>query len=236
MNPELRAWAVIPAAGSGSRLQADRPKQYLPLLGRAVIARTVDLFLQDQRFAGVVIALSANDPYFAQAGLDPSPRLRTTIGGDTRQRSVLAALRALPAMASDWVFVHDAARPCLTSHDLNSLFATLGDDVAGALLGAPVADTLKRVEAQQVKQTVDRQSLWRAFTPQVGRYGDLLNALSNAESAGLSFTDDVSALEHGGHRVVMVRGRDDNLKITQGQDMVLAEQILLLQQQQGLRQ
>ncbi len=233
---DIRAWVVIPAAGSGSRLNADRPKQYLSLLGRSVLARTVDLFLNDSRFAGVVIALAADDPYFSAAGLSPSLRLRTVVGGDTRQRSVLAALQAIPGDVEDWVFVHDAARPCLTRVDLDALFVALATEPCGAILGAPVADTLKRVEHDKIVATVDRSALWRALTPQVARLGLLKSALHNAETQARSFTDDAAALENDGLSLRMVRGRDDNLKITQGQDMLIAEQILLAQQQQGLRQ
>lgn len=232
---DARAWAVIPAAGSGTRLRSDRPKQYLPLLGRSVLARTVELFTGDSRFAGVVIALAENDRYFDAAGLAPSARWRTVKGGDTRQRSVLAAITGLPAHDNDWVFVHDAARPCLTCSDIDALFTVLAHESVGAMLGAPVSDTLKRVEQEQVVATVDRRALWRALTPQVARFSLIRRALEQAEQNGVALTDDAAAIEQLGLSLRMVRGRDDNLKITQGQDLFIAEQILLAQTQQGLR-
>lgn len=232
-----RAWAVIPAAGSGSRLGADRPKQYLDLLGQSVLWHTVQQFLSDPRFAGVMLTLAPSDPFFPASDVAALPVL-TCAGGASRQASVLAAVEALAtrADAQDWLFVHDAARPLLLRSDLDALFAVLANEPVGALLGAPVADTLKRRGHDgHVQETVARDGLWRALTPQVFRYGILRSALMRAEQAGISHTDDTAAVEQLGHFAALVRGRDDNLKITQGQDLLLAEQILRFQREQGLR-
>jgi 2-C-methyl-D-erythritol 4-phosphate cytidylyltransferase len=245
-------WAVIPAAGSGSRLGADRPKQYLNVLGQTVLWHTVQQFLADSRFAGVMLALSADDSYFPQSDVATLP-LHTCIGGATRQASVYAALQALarplPAhqiqsqqaqlqqlQPDDWIFVHDAARPLLLRTDLDALHVVLANEPVGALLGAPVADTLKRRAADgHVQETVSRDGLWRALTPQVFRYRILREALQRAEQCGTTHTDDTAAVEQLGLFAALVRGRDDNLKITQGQDVLIAEQILRSQREQGLR-
>jgi len=230
-------WVVIPAAGSGSRLGSERPKQYLDLLGQTVLWHSLQAFLSDNRFAGVMLALAADDRHFAGSDVAGLP-VRTCTGGATRQASVFAALNALSdrAQPQDWVFVHDAARPLLLGSDLDALFATLANEPVGALLGAPVADTLKRrAPGGHVQETVSREGLWRALTPQVLRYGILHAALAEAERAGVVHTDDAAAVEHSGQLVALVRGRDDNLKITQGQDVLIAEQILRHQREQGWR-
>lgn len=232
-----RAWVVIPAAGSGSRLGADRPKQYLDLVGQSVLWHTVQQFLCDPRFAGVMLALPPNDAFFPHSDVAALSVL-TCVGGASRQASVLAAVEALAtrAEAHDWIFVHDAARPLLLRSDLDALFAVLANEPVGALLGAPVADTLKRRGADgHVQETVAREGLWRALTPQVFRYSILRAALAQAEQAGITHTDDTAAVEQLGHFAALVRGRDDNLKITQGQDLLIADQILRFQREQGLR-
>lgn len=231
------AWAIIPAAGSGSRLGAERPKQYLELLGQSVLWHAVYPFHTDSRFAGIVLALAADDGDFPQSDVARLP-VQTCIGGASRQASVLAALMALADRAGpdDWVFVHDAARPLLLRRDLDTLFTALQQEPVGALLGAPVADTLKRRAADgRVAATVPRDDLWRALTPQVFRYRILREALQRAEHLGLQHTDDTAAVEQLGLFAALVRGRDDNLKITQGQDLRIAEQILRGQFEQGLR-
>ncbi len=235
----MRAHVVIPAAGSGSRLAADRPKQYLMLLGRSVLAQTLSAFT-DPRFLSLTLALAADDDWYSLSDLATleEPRLRRVTGGASRQQSVLNALHSLQgqALESDWIFVHDAARPCLLASDLGALFAALDAGAAGALLAAPVADTLKQAGADGcVAATVPREGLWRALTPQVFRYGALRTALTAAEAAGITYTDDTAAMEQQGVLARLVRGRDDNLKITQGQDLLIAEQILRTQIAQGLR-
>ncbi|QGX38815.1 2-C-methyl-D-erythritol 4-phosphate cytidylyltransferase [Permianibacter aggregans] len=237
----MRCWAIIPAAGSGSRLGADRPKQYLSLHGATVLFHTLSFFLADSRFSQVLVALAADDQLFRHSDAAALP-VQTVVGGDTRHASVLAALRALQGRAEDhdWVFVHDAARPLLLASDLQQLFTTLKDaeteNFAGAILAVPVADTLKRVANDgTIEATVDRQGLWRAMTPQVFRFQALLTALISSESRAIAVTDEASAMEAAGHTVRIVRGRDDNIKITQGQDLMIAEQIFAWQRQQGWR-
>lgn len=140
-----KLWAVIPAAGFGRRMGSDIPKQYLPLSGRTVIEWTLSRFLDNSSIAGVVVAISDDDPYWQDLGLN-HPKLVTAKGGSERSDSVLSALHKLDSMASpdDWVLVHDAARPCLTEADLEQLIGELRDHPVGGVLGTPMSDTVKK--------------------------------------------------------------------------------------------
>jgi 2-C-methyl-D-erythritol 4-phosphate cytidylyltransferase len=218
-------WAVIPAAGVGKRMQADRPKQYLELHGRTVLAHTLSRFLVHPRIEGVVVALGEGDPYWPGLGIS-HPKLRTAPGGAERCHSVLNALRVLRGQAAkdDWVLVHDAARPCLRREDIDHLIGTLHDHPVGGLLGLPVADTMKRTAADDtVIETVPREHLWRALTPQMFRFAELHQALDGALGNNRLVTDEASAMELAGKAPKMVEGHGDNIKITRPQDLVLAE-------------
>lgn len=220
-----RFWVVIPAAGSGRRMGADIPKQYLPLKGRTVIEWTLLRFLDHPEIAGVVVAITDGDPYWQALDLK-HPKLITTTGGSERSDSVLNALHRLQQMASDndWVLVHDAARPCLTTEDLERLMVELVEHPVGGVLGCPMSDTVKRTDAaNEVIETPDRSRLWRAFTPQMFRLKPLTEALSDAAREGKTVTDDASAMELAGFRPKMVMGRADNIKITRPGDLQLAE-------------
>jgi 2-C-methyl-D-erythritol 4-phosphate cytidylyltransferase len=226
MKPEPKFWAVIPAAGVGSRMQADRPKQYLPLDGRTVIEQTLDIFLRHPRIAGVVVAVSHDDAYFPSLCPVTDKPLQVVDGGTERCHSVLNALRGLGALAhpADWVLVHDAARPCLSDDDLERLIETLRDDPVGGILATPVRDTKKRATPDgRIAATVDRADLWRAFTPQMFRLATLTSALEKALEDGFMVTDEASALEHAGHAPRLVEGSAENIKITRPEDLRLAE-------------
>lgn len=230
-------WVIVPAAGTGSRLKADKPKQYLPLAGASVLFHSLALFCKDTRFSSVVVALSPDDHFFAKSDAASLP-VHIAQGGATRHASVLSSLRFIAdnAKADDFVWVHDAARPLLTRQDLQQLSTALTENSHGAILATPVADTLKKVSASgAVQQTIDRQNVWRALTPQVFRFKLLLDALEKAEQDGFVVTDEASAVERMGISFHVVSGRDDNLKITQGQDLIIAEQLFAWQKQQGLR-
>jgi len=226
MSTSPAFWAVIPAAGVGRRMGADRPKQYLPLAGRTVLESTLNIFLGHPRITGVVVAIGAEDPWFKTLTLDTGKPIRVVEGGEERCHSVLNALRDLKGVAAndDWVLVHDAARPCLSHADLDRLIATLVTDPVGGLLATPVSDTLKRADPSgRVAETVDRNGLWRAFTPQMFRLGLLAEALESALAAGALVTDDASAMELAGHAPRLVDGSPANLKITSPADLALAE-------------
>lgn len=228
-------WAVVPAAGVGKRMGGSTPKQYLPLLGKTILERTLDRLLESANIVGVVVAISAGDEYWPEiAPRYVGAQLHVAQGGQERCHSVLNALVFLTQFADseDWVLVHDAARPCLSAADLTKLMSVLSADDVGGILGVPVADTLKRVEAgKDIVATVDRNQLWRALTPQMFRLSTLRNALEQALAAGVLVTDEASAIEWIGLRPQIVEGSPENIKITLPQDLWLAE--CYIQHQQG---
>lgn len=220
----------MPAAGSGSRMGSTIPKQYLPLLGRPVIAHSLAPFREHPRISGIVVVLAADDGHWKALGMDRLAKVRVTVGGAERCHSVLAALRGLLECAhpEDWVLVHDAARPCLRRADIDRLIAEGTGHPIGALLALPVRDTMKRADAQrEVTETVPRTGLWHALTPQMFRLGMLFEALSEAIASGRLVTDEAEALERAGHRPLLVEGHPDNLKITRPEDLALAQAVLL---------
>nr|WP_286948383.1 2-C-methyl-D-erythritol 4-phosphate cytidylyltransferase [Pseudomonas sp. UBA6718] len=216
-------WVVIPAAGIGSRMRADRPKQYLQLAGRTILEHTLDCFLDHPRLKGLVLSLAADDPFWPALPCATDPRIQRVEGGAERADSVLAGLLRLVelgAQEGDWVLVHDAARPNLARSDLDRLLAELADDPVGGLLAVPARDTLKRIGADgRVAETVDRSLIWQAYTPQMFRFAALHRALADALVAGVSVTDEASALEWAGQAPKLVEGRADNLKITRPEDL-----------------
>lgn len=216
-------WVVIPAAGVGSRMGADRPKQYLLLGERSIIEHTLDCFLNHPALAGVVVCIAAEDPYWPSLPCASDARIERASGGQERCDSVLNGLQRLGELGAadnDWVLVHDAARPNLARGDLDKLLAELACDSVGGLLAVPARDTLKRVGADgRVVETVDRSVIWQAFTPQMFRLGMLREALEAALIAGVQVTDEASALEWAGHSPRVVEGRADNLKVTRPEDL-----------------
>jgi len=217
-------WGVVPAAGVGARMGADRPKQYLELRGKTVIEHTLERLLAAELFAGIAVAVSPEDPYWPELPIARHPRVHTARGGRERAESVKNGLEFLAGLArhDDWVLVHDAARPCIHADDIRKLAETLRDDPVGGILAQPVHDTLKRVEGGTISETVDRQQIWRALTPQMFRVGTLHQALEDAAARGLVVTDEASALELQGQRPRIVEGRPDNIKITRPEDLALA--------------
>lgn len=222
-------WVVIPAAGSARRMGGAIPKQYLPLARSTVIEHSIAPFLTRPNCSGVVVVLAAGDQRWGQLAVSKHPKILVTTGGAERADSVRAGLDALAprAAASDWVLVHDAARPCLTSTDLSALLEQLLDDEVGGLLAAPLVDTLKRADERgRVRATVDRAGLWRALTPQMFRLDVLRRALDAARERGSSGTDDAQAVEALGLEPKLVAGSGDNIKITLADDLERAERIL----------
>ena len=209
-------WLVIPAAGVGARMAADRPKQYLQVAGRCILEHSLDCFLDHPGLLGAVVCLAADDPYWAQLAVAGDPRVRRATGGRERADSVLAG----GAGADDWVLVHDAARPNLARAGLDRLLNTLAGDPVGGLLAVPARDTLKRAGADgRVVETIDRAPIWQAYTPQMFRLAALRRALSDALAAGAAITDEASALEWAGQAPRLVEGRADNLKVTRPEDL-----------------
>ena len=224
MTHSLKFWAVVPAAGVGKRMNADRPKQYLPLLDKTVIEHTLIRLLNSGVFTAVAVAISEEDPYWPELDIASHEKVITAAGGKERADSVLSALKAIRTLASDndWVLVHDAARPCITATDIRHLINTLKNDEVGGILALSSHDTLKNVQADCIVGTLDRRHIWRALTPQMFRYGLLKNALEAAEG-NPAITDEASALELIGLQPKIVEGRSDNIKITRPEDLALAQ-------------
>lgn len=234
MNAPIRYWLVVPAAGEGRRFGSDLPKQFAPLRDLTVLEAALAPFLEDMRCAGIVLVLSS-------ARLAGRPPLRAmpnhlvrVAGGAERADSVLAGLEALAAGAlgqtvagEEWVLVHDAARPCLSRRDLKRLLAEGASSAEGALLAAPIADTIKQEGAGQRSATsVPRSQLWRALTPQMFRLGPLTLALRAARTAGRLPTDEAEALEWLGMRPLLVAAQDSNIKVTTAEDLKIAQAVL----------
>jgi len=225
-----RHWAVIPAAGSGVRMGSSIPKQYLSLAGRTVIEHVLELFMHHPRIAGITVAVAADDPYWQRyMPRSQAKPVHAATGGEHRAHSLLNALMTLQDELEDddWVLVHDAVRPCLHSHDLDMLLTELDNDPVGGILGTPLADTVKRVNAdQRVVETPSRADLWRAYTPQMFRYRMLKEALESCIREGFTPSDEATAMEHRHHEVRVLEGRSDNIKITRPDDIAFAETIL----------
>ncbi len=226
-------WCVVPAAGVGKRFGAAVPKQYLPLLNQTVCEHTLQRLLLLPEINRIVVCLSSEDTQFHQLEISRNARITTAPGGAERCHSVLNGLTSLQAEADDhdWVLVHDVARPCVRLADIRKLLREVENTNAiGGILANPVRDTMKRSNSQnQIIETVCRNQLWHALTPQLFRLGQLRNALQSALDENALVTDEASALERAGHQPLLVEGHPDNIKITHPQDLPLAA--LFLQQQ-----
>ncbi|MFC0322190.1 2-C-methyl-D-erythritol 4-phosphate cytidylyltransferase [Gallibacterium melopsittaci] len=223
--------AIVPAAGIGSRMQADRPKQYLSLLGKTILQHTLEKLLSYPIFEKIIVAIAKDDPYLLHFPLKNHKKIQWVIGGETRDQSVLNALNEIDDN-DVWVMVHDAARPCITSQDLDKLLAIT--DPQGAILAKPVVDTIKKsyVTTSEIEKTEDRSLLWHALTPQFFPAVALKQALIQAKNQGFTVTDEASAFELIGKHPLLVAGRSDNIKITRPEDLALAEFYLLQQQKE----
>jgi len=233
MKNEPAFWAVVPAAGTGSRMGASTPKQFLALGQHTVLEHSLESLWRAIDLDGLVLVSQGHPALVPIIERYSGHKLIRAEGGRERCHSVLNGLAALSesAQTNDWVLVHDAARPCVRQQDLRLLVDTLADHPVGGLLGTPVHDTMKKTDARGVVvATVERNALWHACTPQMFRYGLLQAALVKAIEDGYEVTDEASAMEHAGHRPLMVKGHADNIKITRPEDLPLAEYYL---QQQG---
>ncbi len=227
----MTIWAIVPAAGVGSRMAAGNPhnlpKQYRPLGEKTVLSHTLGKLLAVPDVVSVTVAIGAEDGYWQSIPESTHSRVHTVIGGTERMFSVLNALQALKAERDDWVLVHDAVRPCVLVSDIERLIAHLKDHPVGGLLGCAVDNTIKQIGAQgEVVKTVDRDSLCNALTPQMFRFGVLQAALQRASELGLPVTDEASAVELAGLQPQLVLGDKSNIKITHEGDLALAELLL----------
>ena len=231
----MTLWCVVPAAGRGLRVGGDLPKQYLPLSGRTVMQCTLDRLCLLPAEA-VIVPVAADDDRARRLDYRDASLLRFVTGGAERADSVLAGLEAIAhqASADDWVLVHDVARPCVRIEDIELLLATIATHPVGGLLGNRVRDTMKRGRGDEVAETVPRDNLWHALTPQVFRFGLLRRALLEARGKGLAVTDEAQAVELLGEKPLLVEGARDNLKITWPEDLQMAEAFLKLQAESAL--
>ncbi|CNH23013.1 2-C-methyl-D-erythritol 4-phosphate cytidylyltransferase [Yersinia massiliensis] len=215
--------AVLPAAGIGSRMQADCPKQYLTAGGKTIIEHAISSLLDHPQIQQIIVVIHPQDTQFSTLPIAQDSRIRVVHGGEQRADSVMAGLQA--AGQAGWVLVHDAARPCLHRDDLDQLLSIMRHSKVGGILAAPVRDTMKRSEAgvQAIAHTVDRQALWHALTPQLFPLELLKLCLFRALQEGAVVTDEASALEHCGYHPLLVSGRSDNIKVTRPEDLALAE-------------
>ena len=239
MNPEITTQyapkyvALIPAAGVGTRMGASIPKQYLQLGNKVILQHTVDAFLQFPRIEHIYVVVSPDDGYVDHY-LQPSARLTILrVGGASRRDTVSNGLHHLAGQLhkDDWVLVHDAARPGLDAELLQRLLEQVADHEVGGLLALPVVDTVKRVLNGKV-ETISRDGLWLAQTPQMFRY----QLLSQALDAAIEVTDEASAVEAAGHVPILVEGHARNLKLTLASDIALAANYLTLYTQQGIKE
>jgi 2-C-methyl-D-erythritol 4-phosphate cytidylyltransferase len=221
---EPKFWSVVPAAGVGKRMNTDRPKQYLLLSEKTVLEQTLTRLIESDVFEKIVVAISEGDPYWDNLPISKHEKIIRANGGKERADSVFNALAEIENVAdeNDWILVHDAARPCITTEDIKKLILELENDEVGGILALSSHDTLKDVDGLQILSTHDRNRIWRALTPQMFRYGALKNALQ-INQGNAAITDEASALEFQGLSPKIVEGRSDNIKITRPEDLALAQ-------------
>jgi 2-C-methyl-D-erythritol 4-phosphate cytidylyltransferase len=222
-----RYHVIIPAAGNGSRMEADAPKQYLSLHGKPLIQHVIKVFEQATKINSIHVLLSKEDAHWRSTFLGLSNKMQVHYcGGETRAATVLNGLKALADTVEedDWILVHDAARPGLSNLLLNHLLVTLENDKVGGLLALPLADTLKRADSEQtVTATLPRNDLWQAQTPQMFRYATLKKALTKFNGTP---TDESEAIEALGLKPKLVPGELRNLKVTYPQDLAVLSALL----------
>lgn len=222
---------VIPAAGVGSRMQSEIPKQYIPLNGKTILQHTVDKLVQITGVEHLIIVVSENDEWF-NVSVPCNITLHRVAGGKERADSVLNGLNYVRShKLGDWALVHDAARPLVTTHDIHKLIEQAFSNNRGAILAARVKDTIKQGD-DTIEKTVPRSRLWQALTPQLFPVEVLASALGDALSHGVQITDEASAIEYCGGEVQLVEGRGDNFKITTSDDLLMAQLLLSHQLQE----
>ncbi|MCF2858970.1 2-C-methyl-D-erythritol 4-phosphate cytidylyltransferase [Pseudoalteromonas sp. SMS1] len=228
MNKSISIAAVVPAAGVGARMGLNHPKQYLKINGKTILEHTLEKLASVAQIERTYVAISPDDAYYCELVIDHLDVLRVD-GGKERANSVLNALRAMAANPPSWVLVHDAARPLVDPKDIERLIAQCVSNNEGGILASKVKDTIKR-GGQYSEETVPRDALWQALTPQLFMFEELLYALETALQRGVPITDEASAMELQGKPVRLVPSRSDNIKITTPEDHALA--CFLMSQQQ----
>ena len=231
-------WAVVPAGGVGSRMGAALPKQYLQLLGIPVIQLTLERLFACDRVERLVLGISRDDEHWRALGFKHSRLTAVVDAGEERVDTVENCLHFIMEQGGeqDWALVHDAARPCVRPDEIERLIETVQRQGEGGILAVPVSDTLKRSHRKSVPrilETVPRDDLWRAMTPQLFRVEELLNAIQSAREAGVLITDEASAMEAAGIQPLLQSCSPDNIKITLPQDIQFAEMSMRAQEQEN---
>jgi 2-C-methyl-D-erythritol 4-phosphate cytidylyltransferase len=225
--------ALIPAAGTGTRLGDSLPKQYLDINGQPLIVHTLQALARVSRIEKIIVVLSPEDQHWRGLVANGSPawttlatRVETTnVGGKSRRDSVLNGLNAMPdgENKNTWIMVHDAARPCIRSELVEQFIDELENDLVGGLLALPLSDTIKLDDGNlRVAKTLPREKIWRAQTPQMFKFDLLQKALTASPNA----TDEAEAIEATGHQPKLVMGDSANLKVTYATDLKLAKMLL----------
>ena len=222
MSDSPKYWVVIPAAGVGSRMGVDKPKQYILLNNKTIIEHTIECFIHREEIEKIIVAISKEDELWPTLAISNHDKIVTAPGGEERYQSVLNCLQALSGKAedSDWVMVHDAARPCLNQSAIDRLIIELRTHEVGGILAMPCRDTMKRAnDAGEIDETVDRESLWHAQTPQMFKYGKLLSSIEDALKNKTVVTDESMAMERMGFKPMLVHGHQENMKLTHKDDL-----------------
>jgi 2-C-methyl-D-erythritol 4-phosphate cytidylyltransferase len=222
--------ALIVAAGRGYRLGGAHPKQYLPLGGQPILRHTIEALASHKNIDAVQVLIHPDDALLYENAVSGLEKLSPVLfGGAQRQDSVRLGLEGIAGIRPMNVLIHDAVRPFIAGHTITAVLDALTRSPA-AIVGVPLADTLKRVDNGIITGTIDRAGLWRAQTPQGFRYADILKAHRHAiqSAPDTEFTDDAMIAEHAGLRVEMVHGTEDNFKITTAADLARAEFLLKL--------
>ena len=226
----MKVWCVVPAAGVGARMCSTLPKAYLPIAGKKLIEITLNTLLTVSAIEKIVVVVSEQDQHWSQLALAQHAQIITVIGGEERYHSVFNGLMQLQPFAQphDWVLVHDVARPCITPADIQHLIHQCDNHPVGGLLARPMTDTVKcrQEKTLQVENTLDRQLLWAALTPQCFRFELLKTALQQVIVHNKKVTDESHAVELLGHHPLLIEGDARNIKVTYPSDLALAENIL----------
>ena len=221
--------AIIPAAGDSSRYSGEVPKQFLKVDGRTVLELSIKPLLDFSECLGVCVLVPTEDQYHKTLEIKNNPKVFLAEGGTSRIDSVSKGVKfwQQSELSYDYILIHDAARPCLRSSDVQQLLDSIDSEVDGVVLGIPCSDTIKKVSAEGslILNTLDRSKLWRAFTPQIFRK-EVLQKNALEENIEKEFTDEASLVEANGGKLKMVKGFEDNIKLTFPEDLGLIKSIL----------
>ncbi|MEM6998785.1 MAG: 2-C-methyl-D-erythritol 4-phosphate cytidylyltransferase [Pseudomonadota bacterium] len=229
MAEKAKYWIVIPAAGVGKRMETNKPKQYISVDNKTIIEHAINCFIDREEIESIVVAISETDDYWPELEIASHNKVVTVAGGAERYNSVFNGLSELKNKAdeNDWVLVHDAVRPCLSQSAIDRLMIKLRTHDIGGILAMPCRDTMKRANsANEIVNTVERESLWHAQTPQMFKYGKLFSAIEKVLNEDILITDEAMAMELVGYKPILVEGHQENIKITHKDDLQFLEQYL----------